>query len=860
MANEVKPNVLRSKGLARSLAKLAQARWAKLRLAVKGIRRALMLAQEDKAAFASETGQAINEAKSGSNGVKLVVDNAQDLKNINYMKQGDADLYTQEAIQSRHKIRVDSRVIDVIRDWWKFVPREVPEQGIPYLTKSVYCAMVVIIQMMLLPRFKMQGDIEYDPEEDWLDDNKGQDVMGYPDFFDALFELADMWCESVSAVDYAALLSQLLDDLKNNMDMWDMLLKKFGYESPQEPAPQLLSSPPEPQLSLVAEPSSKSSDFIEEETEEVESKAPKVKPPRPSKPAEPKKPSKEKKPKSEPAQKLAPAPSKPERQKTKSVPQPAVRPKPIPKPSPPSPQQHPQQSALPEVTQERPRPWTPEEEEAEPPETLTPPPEPVAPEPLQPKKTAAPPPLSRSSKSYPVVEKPPPISAPRPKSEALPPLTRERPPAKSPPQRSKWTPKVSEEVAQIVKAEPEPMPEDQKDLQVGLAAIDFRKPKAAEELFEETPWFEDPPKHRHQRPSKPRGSLTAMNALVDEMERARQRPQAPSPPRHNISQPLPRIQPPPPVHERVPKLLPPQPQADFCTPIIVAPASKPVRTITMPLGGDFLSAPTRPIVDRYTVQLQQITLQRSTSPSRFQQSQSKPLPSLRKGSVKAYSALLTDDAAWAAFMADATPHTQLPLVPEGRSQSLNLPIEAGNRGPQGYAPYSRTAHAVHAGRSTFGGRSTGGHNNAYGIVENNISPGGQVPEAHEFSTGSLGVPHRYRGYHDQHETRAYAAQRDSNFVTLPHVDVHHPESCSGEASWIHNNVVTFTSIQPEDKGVRGGQPHQKGSHQSSKNRTEDPRSKSMMSLMALHAPVMDMGGNLRSSATILASSRSKVVY
>jgi hypothetical protein len=46
---------------------------------------------------------------------------------------------------------------------------------------------------MLLPRFKMQGDVEYDPEEDWLDDNKGLDIMGYPDFFDALFELADMW-------------------------------------------------------------------------------------------------------------------------------------------------------------------------------------------------------------------------------------------------------------------------------------------------------------------------------------------------------------------------------------------------------------------------------------------------------------------------------------------------------------------------------------------------------------------------------------------------------------------------------------------------------------------------------------------
>ena len=39
----------------------------------------------------------------------------------------------------------------------------------------------------------MQADIEYDPEEDWLDDNKGLPDMAWPNFFDALFELADMW-------------------------------------------------------------------------------------------------------------------------------------------------------------------------------------------------------------------------------------------------------------------------------------------------------------------------------------------------------------------------------------------------------------------------------------------------------------------------------------------------------------------------------------------------------------------------------------------------------------------------------------------------------------------------------------------
>lgn len=39
---------------------------------------------------------------------------------------------------------------------------------------------------VLLPRFGMKGRMNYDPEEDWLDDNKGQPKMDLPDFFDAM--------------------------------------------------------------------------------------------------------------------------------------------------------------------------------------------------------------------------------------------------------------------------------------------------------------------------------------------------------------------------------------------------------------------------------------------------------------------------------------------------------------------------------------------------------------------------------------------------------------------------------------------------------------------------------------------------
>ena len=58
-----------------------------------------------------------------------------------------------------------------------------------------------------MPRFSLKADPNYDPSEDWLDDNKGLPYMDFPNFFDALFELADMWAESTHVAEYVSLLA-----------------------------------------------------------------------------------------------------------------------------------------------------------------------------------------------------------------------------------------------------------------------------------------------------------------------------------------------------------------------------------------------------------------------------------------------------------------------------------------------------------------------------------------------------------------------------------------------------------------------------------------------------------------------------
>ena len=57
----------------------------------------------------------------------------------------------------------------------------------------------------LLSTFKLKYE-KYDPIEDWEADREGQQMMRFPEFFSSLFELADVWCPTVVAEEYAKLL------------------------------------------------------------------------------------------------------------------------------------------------------------------------------------------------------------------------------------------------------------------------------------------------------------------------------------------------------------------------------------------------------------------------------------------------------------------------------------------------------------------------------------------------------------------------------------------------------------------------------------------------------------------------------
>ncbi|GAX75990.1 hypothetical protein CEUSTIGMA_g3433.t1 [Chlamydomonas eustigma] len=198
------------KGLAHSIVNIALSRWRrKIQDQVSGRKKSYPFSRMQMASFKAEADQAVVEALSRFSDINLQLEEERDINKINFMHQGKAELYTERALWMRHTIRGDEGVLKEV----------------------------------LLAHFKIRGEITYDPEDDWREDNHGRDQMEFSEFFDSLFEVADMWCEKISASDYAALLSRLLQDVQEQEDrtgMFTRLLDRFDYVPPHtDPDPVL---------------------------------------------------------------------------------------------------------------------------------------------------------------------------------------------------------------------------------------------------------------------------------------------------------------------------------------------------------------------------------------------------------------------------------------------------------------------------------------------------------------------------------------------------------------------------------------------------------------------------------------------
>ena len=225
------------KGFGARLVKFASSLWtskvAKAMASLKAIKSMGKLAACDAEDFKNDSTTAIDEVRAGKSNVRLEVNCAKDLKKINYLSQGDGEHYTEEAIEQRYALQHNDEVIQAAKKWWTFLPKTVQDKAI---SRATYCAAVVLIQVVLLPMYGIKADLDYDPSEDWEQDSKGKDIMNWPDFYDALFELADLWAESRDAKEYVLILDRILEEAEKEMKsgLWSRLMNKFGEPLPDE--------------------------------------------------------------------------------------------------------------------------------------------------------------------------------------------------------------------------------------------------------------------------------------------------------------------------------------------------------------------------------------------------------------------------------------------------------------------------------------------------------------------------------------------------------------------------------------------------------------------------------------------------
>jgi hypothetical protein len=153
------------------------------------------------------------------------------------------------SLDDRHDIRYHALICEAIQHFWQWITRQGPEASSSSLSKASYCSLLFTIQSVLLPKFGLEPEAAYDPSQDWESVLKGKDLMCYPDFFDNLFELTDLWCEEVSAEAYAAFLNDLLSKSKAS-GMIEEALKRFGSHQeasipmPSHPRAMERRSPP----------------------------------------------------------------------------------------------------------------------------------------------------------------------------------------------------------------------------------------------------------------------------------------------------------------------------------------------------------------------------------------------------------------------------------------------------------------------------------------------------------------------------------------------------------------------------------------------------------------------------------------
>ncbi|EEY60853.1 uncharacterized protein PITG_13602 [Phytophthora infestans T30-4] len=117
--------------------------------------------------------------------------------------------YTPEALALRFSLRNHPDVVDAVKQLWSV---QLPRDEMGCIDKKGYASLFRRIGRSLEPDAskKRLRRMERTITEDWSRDSKGESVMSFATFFDSVFELADLWCETIDVDEYITFLRRLV--------------------------------------------------------------------------------------------------------------------------------------------------------------------------------------------------------------------------------------------------------------------------------------------------------------------------------------------------------------------------------------------------------------------------------------------------------------------------------------------------------------------------------------------------------------------------------------------------------------------------------------------------------------------------
>eukprot|EP00325_Prymnesiales_sp_UTEX-LB-985_P005232 CAMPEP_0174699598 /NCGR_PEP_ID=MMETSP1094-20130205/4830_1 /TAXON_ID=156173 /ORGANISM="Chrysochromulina brevifilum, Strain UTEX LB 985" /LENGTH=784 /DNA_ID=CAMNT_0015896965 /DNA_START=84 /DNA_END=2440 /DNA_ORIENTATION=+ len=135
-------------------------------------------------------------------------------------QQGDAQLYTAEALQARASCRQHADVVSVLHVWWQTAQRSLQSGGDSHastLGEDRYVHMLVKIYKTMIEAYD-EAEARECAADDWERDRQGHETINRIHFCDALFELADMWTATCQPDEYVRFLWKLLKHIAVRVD------------------------------------------------------------------------------------------------------------------------------------------------------------------------------------------------------------------------------------------------------------------------------------------------------------------------------------------------------------------------------------------------------------------------------------------------------------------------------------------------------------------------------------------------------------------------------------------------------------------------------------------------------------------